>query len=220
METYDIVIIGAGPVGLTLSTCLAKWGYRIKHIDNRPEPTTSGRADGIQPRSLDLLQNMGLREKLFINKPARVDQVAFWDPGSNGIQRTGTSPSCPDSIDARHPYTALLHQGYIERAFIEEMDHFGVHIDRPWTIEGFKKDESNSDSPVEVTLTDMTTHNQHKVRTKYLFSAEGARSKVREALGIKFQYKDPVSHLWGVMDGVVRTNFPDILVSRGLLMSR
>ena len=34
-ENYDIVIIGAGPVGLLLSVCLARWGYKIKHIDNR-----------------------------------------------------------------------------------------------------------------------------------------------------------------------------------------
>ncbi|OJD12871.1 hypothetical protein ACJ73_09284 [Blastomyces percursus] len=54
-DKYDVVIIGAGPVGLLASLCFCKWGYRVKHIDNRPLPTKTGRADGIQPRSLELL---------------------------------------------------------------------------------------------------------------------------------------------------------------------
>ena len=136
MEKYDIVIIGAGPVGLTLSTCLARWGYKIKHIDNRPEPTPTGRADGIQPRSLDLLRNMGLKHKIMAHEPAKVYEVAFWDPSANGIHRTGTWASCPKFIDARYPFTTLLHQGLIERVFIEDIEKHGGRIQRPWTITG------------------------------------------------------------------------------------
>ena len=55
------------------------------------------------------------------------------------------------------------------------------------------------------------THSE-TVRAKYLFSGEGARSFVRDQLGVKMKYKDPIAYVWGVMDGVVRTNFPDIKV--------
>jgi len=48
------------------------------------------------------------------------------------------------------------------------------------------------------------------VRAKYLFSGEGARSFVREQLKVGITHKDPIAHVWGVMDGVVRTDFPDI----------
>ena len=44
---YDIVITGAGLAGLMLLTHLARWNWRIKHIDNRAEPTATGRVDGI-----------------------------------------------------------------------------------------------------------------------------------------------------------------------------
>jgi len=47
---------------------------------------------------------------------------------------------------------------------------------------------------------------------KYLFGGEGAKSFVREQLGIKVVHKDPIQHVWGVMDGVVKTDFPDIKV--------
>ncbi|KAI1343779.1 FAD binding domain-containing protein [Xylariaceae sp. FL0016] len=210
---YDIVIIGAGPVGLMLSTCLARWGYKIKHIDNRAEPTPTGRADGIQPRSLDLLRNMGLKAAVMAHKPARVYEVAFWDPPSNGkgIVRTGTWASCPAFIDARYPFTTLLHQGMIERVFIADLFRNGVQIQRPWTIKGFKSDEkANPEYPVEVSLEHTDGTHGETVRAKYLFSGEGARSFVRDQLGIGITHKDPIAHVWGVMDGVVQTDFPDI----------
>lgn len=218
MENYDIVIVGAGPVGLMLSACLARWGYKIKHIDNRPEPTPTGRADGIQPRSLDLLRNMGLKRQIMAYEPARVYEVAFWDPSSKGIQRTGSWASCPKFIDARYPFTTLLHQGMIERVFIDDIEKNGAFIQRPWTITGFKNDGKDSTYPVEVNLAHVDGHQKETVRAKYLFSGEGARSFVREQLKIGLSYKSPIAHVWGVMDGVVRTNFPDIKVCarRGL----
>lgn len=215
MEKFDIVIIGAGPVGLLLSTCLARWGYKIKHIDMRPEPTLTGRADGIQPRSLDLLRNMDLKRPIMANEPAKVYEVAFWDPSEagKGIHRTGTWASCPKFIDARYPFTTLLHQGMIERVFINDLEKHNTRIQRPWKISGFKNDGKDEEYPVEVSIAHVDGDEQETVRAKYLFSGEGARSFVREQLGVKITHKDPIAHVWGVMDGVVRTNFPDIKVS-------
>lgn len=210
------VIIGAGPVGLMLSTCLARWGYKIKHIDNRPGPTPTGRADGIQPRSLDLLRNMGLKSDVMAWKPARVYEVAFWDPprSGKGIARTGTWASCPSFIDARYPFTTLLHQGMIERVFIGDLEKNGYQVQRPWTITGFTSDErANPEYPVEVKLEHVDGTARETIRAKYLFGGEGARSFVREQLKIGITHKDPIAHVWGVMDGVVKTDFPDIKVS-------
>lgn len=212
-DHYDIVIVGAGPVGLLLSANLARWGYKIKHIDNRPEPTKTGRADGIQPRSLDLLRNMGLKPAIMAYEPAKVYEVAFWDPkaGSPGIHRTGTWASCPSFIDARYPFTTLLHQGLIERVFIADLEKNGTQVQRPWTIKEFKTDD-NPEYPVEVRIEHIDGKEREIVRAKYLFSGEGARSMVRQQLNIGITHKDPIAHVWGVMDGVVETDFPDIKV--------
>ena len=215
-ERYDAVIVGAGPFGLLLSTCLARWGYKIKHIDNRPEPTPTGRADGIQPRSLDLLRNMGLKRAVMAHNPAKVYEVAFWDPSKDGIYRTGTWASCPKFIDARYPFTTLLHQGLIERVFIDDMEKNGAKVQRPWTITGFKTDSWDSFYPVEVNLERLDGGVTETVRAKYLFDGEGAKSFVRTQLNIPIHHKDPIAHVWGVMDGVVRTDFPDIKVNRSL----
>ena len=198
-----------------LSSCLARWGYRIKHVDNRAEPTPTGRADGIQPRSLDVLRNMGLKSAIMAHVPARVYEVAFWVPreGGEGIVRTGTWQSCPDYIDARYPFTVLLHQGHIERVFISDLSRQGVRIQRPWTIADFASDrDGDAEYPVEVLLEPLDKATSEKVRTKYLFSGEGARSFVRDRLEIAVSHKDRIAFVWGVMDGVVKTDFPDIKV--------
>ena len=205
-----------------LSTCLARWGYKIKHIDNRPEPTATGRADGIQPRSLDLLRNMGLKSAIMAHNPARVFEVAFWDPSdsASGIHRTGTWASCPDFIDARYPFTTLLHQGHIERVFLSDLEKNGVEVQRPWTITGFQSEESqSSEYPVTVQLEHVDGTAKEQIHAKYLFGGEGSRSFIRQQLNIELRHKDPISHVWGVMDGVVQTNFPDIKVSLPLLDS-
>ena len=157
---------------------------------------------------------MNLKRAIMAHEPARVYEVAFWDPQRNGkgIHRTGTWASCPKFIDSRHPFTTLLHQGLIERILIEDLQRNNTNVQRPWTITGFENSERVEAYPIEVHIEHVETKDKETVRAKYLFSGEGARSFIREKLGIKITYKDPISHVWAVMDGVVRTNFPDIKV--------
>ncbi|KAL8637429.1 MAG: hypothetical protein Q9228_005298 [Teloschistes exilis] len=214
---FDIVIVGAGPAGLFLGVCLARWGYRIKHIDNRELPTISGRADGLQPRTLHLWRNMGLKRSFMAHEPGRVYEVSFWDPApaGKGICRSRTSPTCPKYIDARYPFTATLHQGAIERILIEDMAKNGASVQRPWSITDFDHCEEDSEYPLQVSFRHEQNHQTETVRAKYLFSATGSQSLVRDRLGIQLLHRDPVSHVWGVIDGVVQTNFPDIRPQAG-----
>lgn len=106
----------------------------------------------------------------------------------------------------------MLHQGFIEKIFIEDMRKHGANIQRPWEIIDFENDHEDEEYPITATFKYAETGETETVRSKYLFSGEGARSFVRERLGFKFHHKEPVSHIWGVMDGIVRTDFPDIKV--------
>ncbi|KAL8732475.1 MAG: hypothetical protein Q9166_002688 [cf. Caloplaca sp. 2 TL-2023] len=215
MADFDIVIVGAGPAGLFLAVCLVRWGYKVKHIDNRDAPTVTGRADGIQPRSLHILRNMGLKRQIMDHEPAKIYKVSFWNaaPAGKGIHKTGNWPACPDFIGARYPFTTSLHQGLIEKILIEDMRKHGVGVQRPWTITDFVNSTSNTDYTLQVSLKHVQTDETETVRTKYLFSGEGAKSFIRNKLGFKVHHKDPVSHIWAVMDGVVRTDFPDVKIA-------
>lgn len=220
-EEYDIVIVGAGPTGLMLAASIIRMGsYKIKILDSKPERTKIGRADGIQARSLDILRNMGLKRQFMAYDPGRIYEVAFWNASGKkegGIHRSSTWKSYPKFIDTRYPFTTILHQGRIEKIFLDDLTKNEVLVDRPWTITGFKNVGEDTTYPVEVQLLHIDGELKSTVRTKYLFGADGARSFVRKQLGIKMIHKDPIIHVWSVIDGVVRTNFPDIQVSQGFL---
>ncbi|KGO51295.1 Monooxygenase, FAD-binding [Penicillium expansum] len=213
-ETYDIVIVGAGPVGLMFAACLSRLGpYKIKHIDNRAEPTATGRASGIQARTLDVLQNMGLKRSIMAYDPGRVYEVAFWNASDqNGIQRTGNSKSYPDYIDTRYPFSTIIHQGRIEKIFLDDLKNRGVEVQRPWTISGFREDNRDSTYPLEVDLVSVDGSKRSTLRTKYIFGADGPRSVMRQILDIPMLSKDPTVHVWSVIDGVVKSDFPDIQI--------
>ena len=221
-EKYDIVIVGAGPVGLMFSACLLRLGpYKIKHIDNRAEPTATGRASGIQARTLDVLQNIGLKRSIMAYDPGRVYEVAFWNASDdNGIRRAGNSKSYPNYIDTRYPFSTIIHQGRIEKIFLDDLGHRGVEVQRPWTIAGFKEDNRDPTHPLEVDLVSVDGSQRSTLRTKYIFGADGPRSVVRQMLNIPMVSKDPTVHVWSVIDGVVKSDFPDIQVCSILINER
>ncbi|OJJ05910.1 hypothetical protein ASPVEDRAFT_139045 [Aspergillus versicolor CBS 583.65] len=214
-DNYDVVVIGAGPVGLMLSACLTRLGpYKIKHIDKAVEPTRAGRASGIQPRTLDVLSTMGLKRPIWAYYPGLIQEVAFWATTTDGkgIQRTGTSKSYPDHVDTRYPFTTILHQGRVERIFLDDVRSRGVQVERSRVIRSVRYLGPDVEYPVEAELVNVDGSATETVRTKYLFGADGARSAVRAMLGIPMVYKDPTVHVWGVIDGVVKTDFPDIQI--------
>ncbi|OOF95832.1 hypothetical protein ASPCADRAFT_5160 [Aspergillus carbonarius ITEM 5010] len=216
-ECYDIVIVGAGPVGLMLSACLLRLGpYKIKHIDQRPGPTETGRASGIQGRTLDVLQNLDLKRAIMSYNPGLIYEVAFWDVSKDGpgIRRTGMAKSYPDYIDTRHPFSTIIHQGRIEKLFLDDLRERGIAIERTWTIAGFRRNPCGEDPghPLVVDLVSIDGTKKSTIRTKYLFGADGARSRVRDLLRVPMLSKDPTIHVWSVIDGVVKSDFPDIQV--------
>ncbi|GAA5973223.1 hypothetical protein JCM11641_006331 [Rhodosporidiobolus odoratus] len=249
---YDVVIVGAGPAGCMASLCLNTFGFKVLHIDNRPTTTEAGRADGIQPRTLEVLRNIGAvpyeegkagLAKRMINQGVRVYEVAFWDPTEDEqLARTSRAPSCPDFIDIDSNYTLLLHQGLIERAFLDEIEARRAllpddvkipaphgNVFRPYEFETCSTDESQ-EYPVTTKLRHADTKEEFTVRSKYLLGVDGARSLVRRAIsggqpgdgerqGKIRMLGDASDIIWGVMDVEVKTDFPDIM-SKCLIHSR
>ena len=62
----DVLIVGAGPVGLTMACELRRRGIRSRILDKAAAPGTSSRANGLHPRTLEVLDNMGIAERALL----------------------------------------------------------------------------------------------------------------------------------------------------------
>ena len=159
-------------------------------------------------------------------------EVAFWNPpkeeqnGTSGSDGDGGHTSgivrkeiIPDVVaPARFKHEITIHQGRIERILEEDLLHYSQRgIQRSSRFHSFVLDEASDteypilvDYEVDSPQPDGSTKPEHRqVRTKYLVGADGAHSNVRRCMGLdlKGESKD---HIWGVVDCVVDTSFPDI----------
>ncbi|SOV01436.1 related to Phenol 2-monooxygenase [Ustilago sp. UG-2017a] len=232
--SWDVTIVGAGPAGLMLATSLARFGgFDVLVIDERSEPTTAGRADGIQPRTIEVLRNMEPLGSEFFDRSAPSYERTFWDPrsdGQRGIERTRRVQSFPTDMEIQDNCTLGLQQGLIEGGFLRDMERHGQRVTRPWAYQNFEMTD-DPNYPVTVTLEKMKpvlestneggapisiikpTGETKTIRTKYLVGCDGGRSRLRKTLENRHEFTfngDWVDTLWAALDCVVETNFPDV----------
>lgn len=219
-ESYvDVLIIGAGPAGFMCGNALAAAGdIKVRIIDLRPSKVIAGQADGIQPRTIEVLQSYGLAERL-LREGNQMHMCAFYNPNVAGeIQLTSRAPDVT-APTARFPFEVTLHQGAIEQIFMDSMAAHNLRVDRPVkpvAIEVSRDPEqlrSLSSYPVKVTLARLDAavdaDKLEVVHAKYVVGADGAHSWVRKALGITME-GEQTDYVWGVVDMIPDSNFPDI----------
>jgi phenol 2-monooxygenase len=76
-DEIHVVVVGAGPAGLMLATNLVRLGIKIKILDDREGQTVTGRADGLQPKTIETLRQLHLLDPL-VNKGVRFYELSFW----------------------------------------------------------------------------------------------------------------------------------------------
>ncbi len=173
-ESSVPLIVGAGPVGLTLANELIRHGVRCRIIDQAPQPSQTSKALAIFPRTLEVFDAMGL-SRSFLEAGHRLAGITF----SHGHDQLAAIDF--GSVASPFPFALSLPQSQTERLLLERLAAAGVEVERETRLTNL---EQSSDL-VRATL-GRGEAGEEVVETAWLLGCDGAHSTTRHALGMEF----------------------------------
>jgi 2-polyprenyl-6-methoxyphenol hydroxylase-like FAD-dependent oxidoreductase len=180
----DILVVGAGPVGLTMAAELARHGARCRIIDKLAQPSPYCRAIGITPRTLEVWEDMDVARAM--------TDAGLWIEGlRSAIQ--GQPARDVRIVFPELPYNSLgLPQNETERILGAHLARFGIAVERGITLTGLEE------TPDGVVAALTGPEGVEQCTFRYVIGCDGAHSAVRHAAGIGFDGEAlPVTFMLG-----------------------
>ena len=215
-DEIDVAIVGCGPAGLTLAAQLARiGGLRVRIFERKAGPLTVGQADGIACRSLEMFEAMGFAHRV-LREAYWVSETSFWRPDAEGrLHRAGRIEDVEDDL-SEMPHV-ILSQARVHDFLLEAMANAPSRLapDYAHALTGVSVEEGAH--PVRARFE--TPHGPREIRARFLVGCDGARSMVRRAMGHELGGAS-ARQLWGVMDVLCETDFPDIRLKAAVQSAR
>jgi putative polyketide hydroxylase len=186
----DVVIVGAGPVGLSLALQLGHLGVSCVAIDRRDATSSHPRARGINTRTAELMRQWGMENAMRRNALPPEDFCFAYRRGTligHEYGRTVTD----DGQDGPSPMLRLL----VPQDVIEDELRLHAREAAELRLRTELVDFEEQDSGVHATIRDLRTGETHQARSRYLIAADGAMSMVRQKLGIEIE-GNPLLGYW------------------------
>ncbi|WP_299535042.1 FAD-dependent monooxygenase [uncultured Streptomyces sp.] len=171
----DVLIVGAGPTGLTLACDLARRGIGVRIVDRSAEHPRSSRAKGPNQRSLEVFAALGIVDEVLASGSTPPPMRKYRD----GVAVADTDPFAGAAPTPSAPYDRpwLIAQWRLEEILRARLAGLGVEVERAAEVVALTQDGDT----VTATLSGGGT-----VTARYAVGCDGAHSSVRKLLGIPF----------------------------------
>ncbi|HDR8950663.1 TPA: FAD-dependent monooxygenase [Burkholderia vietnamiensis] len=179
MAHPSILIVGAGPVGMTLAALLAQYGIRPRIVEKRETPSDGSKALAVNAASLKVLDRIGVAQRI-VERGERIHDIHVYRDGTPLIHI-----DCARARGTPYPFSIALPQPDTERILWTHLRERGIEVERPRLVQSV----SDAGDRVDVTL-EGGNGELERAQFDYVVGCDGSRSMVRTSLGIDFQGRD------------------------------
>ncbi|WP_405496124.1 FAD-dependent oxidoreductase [Nocardia sp. NBC_00511] len=189
----EVLVIGAGPVGLTLACDLARRGVACHVIERADAPSRASKAKGIQSRSLEVLDDLGAVG--YIVRQGIVElPVCFHDPSGATVDRPPTTVPAAPYFHTPYPNMLWIGQFDVEHALRERLYQLGGAIEYGAEAIALKQDSDH------VAVTVRTAVGECTVEARYAVGTDGGKSTVRHLIDLPMNGETRDTERWYLGD--------------------
>lgn len=190
-ESFDVLIVGAGPGGLATANYLGMYGVRTLVVERHANTVDEPRAVSIDDETLRSMQTLGLVDRI-VPRTLPGYGARYYSPGQKEFARIQ-----PTTREYGHPRRSGFRQPEFEATLRQGLSRFpSVEIRFEHELEGFEQDDDGITAEICDAEGARTT-----VRAQFLAACDGGRSGVRKALGIEM-VGSSFNERWLVIDCV------------------
>jgi len=171
----EVLVVGAGPVGLTMACELARHGVGCRIVDRAPAPSSTSKALGIFPRTLEVFQMMGIVDDI-LSAGLELDGIAFYNK-SGQIGHIGFS-----CLPCRYRFAISLPQSQTEQILLQLLVRYGLDVERERELVALSQTEDRV-----VAVIRGSDGSEELLESEWLIGCDGAHSGVRHALNLSFE---------------------------------
>ncbi|MEU8664316.1 FAD-dependent monooxygenase [Actinoplanes philippinensis] len=193
MYDVDVLIVGAGPTGLTLAVDLARLGVPHRIVERSGGPGTASKAKTIQPRAMEVLDDLGAVAPVLargvVDLPTR-----FHDPSGVTVDKPSMSVRAGEVFNSPYPDPVWIGQFDVEAALRDRLTQLGGAVE--FGVEAFAVEQDTEG----VTLSVHAGGHDTRIRARYLVAADGGRSTVRGLVGLSLTGQTYENQRWYLGD--------------------
>ncbi|WP_431145495.1 FAD-dependent monooxygenase [Pseudomonas alvandae] len=170
-----VMIVGAGPIGLSLAIMLKQWGVAFRIIEKNAGPSTATKAMAIHSRTLEIFRDLGIAEQALADG-FTINQFSVQSNAKRVLNYNFSY------LDATYPLLLSLPQPQTEKILLERLNLLGADVE--WNTE--LVDIENQPGAVHMALR-RADGSEESVTSRWAVACDGARSNIRKRLDMTFE---------------------------------